>query len=123
GLKLEAIRWYGNLGDVEFLERIFDLESLPSNDSRFKDAAGDIWQHRVNNEDWADDWIYGDSRFNLLDGPSETFLKFLCEMLHPVVRPDRDEALKIVQHMNDQLHRDGWTLVEEQKIAGRPRYA
>lgn len=123
GLRLDNVAWAGRLEDVEFLERIYDLRQLPSTDPRFNDAAGDIWQHRVNNPlDWPDDWIYGDSRFDLLDGPSDVFLRFLCEMVHPVVRPDKNEALQLVQQFNDQLRPEGWTLVEEEKIAGRPRY-
>lgn len=123
GLKIEQVSWNGRLGDVEFLQRLYDLESLPSTDSRFKDAADDIWQHRVNNPiDWTDDWIYDDARFNLRQGPSDNFLRFLCEMVHPVVRPDRNEALKLVQHFNEQLRLEGWNLVEEEKIAGRPRF-
>lgn len=123
GLRIDEVNWSGRLEDVEFLQRLFNLESLPSQDGRFKDAAGDIWQHRVNNpEDWADDWIYDDERFNLLKGPTDVFLRFLCEMVHPVVRPDRDEAVKLVQHFNEQLRGDGWQLVEQEKIAGRPRF-
>ncbi len=121
GLKIEQVVWCGDLNEVEFLQRLFNLESMPSNDSRFGDTSGDIWQHRINNPfDWPDDWIYGDPRFNLLRGPSDVFLRFLCEMVHPVVRPDRGDALKLVQHFNDQLRRDGWNLLEEEKIAGRP---
>jgi len=123
GLKIDQVAWSGRLEEVEFLQRLYDLESLPSYDSRFKDAAGDIWQHRVNNPtDWPDDWIYDDERFSLLQGPTDVFLRFLCEMVHPVVRPDRNEVLKLVQHFNDQLRPEGWNLVEEEKIAGRPRF-
>jgi hypothetical protein len=123
GLKIEGVAWSGRLEEVEFLQRLYDLEALPSTDSRFKNAAGDIWQHRVNNpEDWADDWIFNDHRFNLLRGPASQFLRFLCEMVHPVVRPNRDEALKLVQDFNDQLRLAGWKLVDEEKIAGRPRF-
>ena len=123
GLRLDNVAWAGRLEDVEFLARIYDLQHLPSTDSRFKDAAGDIWQHRVNNPmDWPDDWIYGDSRFDLMAGLSDAFLRFLCEMVHPVVRPDKNEALQLVQQFNDQLRPEGWHLVEEEKIAGRPRY-
>jgi hypothetical protein len=43
-------------------------------------------------------------------------------MVHPVVRPDRNEALKLVQQINDQLRTEGWSLQEVEKIAGRPRY-
>ena len=40
GLKLERISWSGSLDDVEFLSRLYDLQKLPSEDNRFKDAAG-----------------------------------------------------------------------------------
>ncbi|MBX5151293.1 abortive infection family protein [Rhizobium lentis] len=122
GLRLDSVFWSGRLDEVEFLQRLYDLQKLRSFDNRFKDAAGDIWQHRVNNNDWDNDWVYSDSHFNLLHGPTELFLRFLCEMVHPVVRPDRNEALALVQQFNDQLRREGWHLVEEEKIAGRPLF-
>lgn len=123
GLRLENVAWYGQLDDVEFLSRLFDLQQLPSTDSRFKDAAGDIWQHRYNNDDWEIDWVYTDPRFQLIDGSVEQFLRFLCEVAHPIVRPDRDEALKLVLHFNDQLRSAGWEIYEEELIAGRPRFS
>ena len=122
-LKIEQVSWSGTLEDTEFLQRIYDLESLPSHDSRFDNATADIWQHRINNHDWDDDWVYDDSRFDLLHGPTDTFLRFLCEVVHPVVRPDRDESRKLVQYFNDQLQLEGWQIVEEGKIAGRPCFA
>ncbi|MEF9386523.1 abortive infection family protein [Ralstonia solanacearum species complex bacterium KE056] len=122
-LRLEGIPWYGELDDVEFLSRLYDLQHLPSTDSRFKDAAGDIWQHRYNNDDWEADWVFGDARFNLVDGPADQFLRFLCEMVHPVVRPDRDEAIKLVAHFNNLLRQAGWEIYEEEKIAGHPRFS
>lgn len=122
-LRIEEVPWSGRLGEVEFLQRIFDLVSLPSTDSRFENAAGDIWQHRVNNPtDWSDDWVYDDERFDLLRGSADMFLRFLSEMVHPVVRPDRNEVLRMVRSFNDQLHDDGWTLVEREQISGRPRF-
>ena len=119
----DQVAWAGRLEEMEFLQQLFDLRQLPSNDRQFSDAAGDIWQHRVNNpNDWDDNWIYGDDRFELISGPTDTFLRFLSEVVHPVVRPDRNEALRLVQQFDDQLQLEGWELVEEEKIAGRPRY-
>ncbi|MEO1968417.1 MAG: abortive infection family protein [Sphingomonadaceae bacterium] len=122
GLKVEKIQWMGELDDVEFLQRLWDLEAMPSTDHRFENAAGDIWQHRRNNDDWDDDWIFGDKRFDLLGGKAEMFLTFLAEMVHPIVRPDRNEALELVRVFNDQLRPAGWSLVEVEQIAGRPRF-
>lgn len=122
GLKVDGISWMGTLEDVEFLQRLWDLQALPSYDNRYKDAAGDIWQHRWNNHDWEDDWIFEDNRFDLVDGPADRFLAFLAEMVHPVVRPDRNQALEMVRAFNDQLRPEGWMLVEVEKIAGRPRF-
>jgi HEPN domain-containing protein len=122
GLRIEGVSWSGKLDEVEFLSRIYDLEALPSYDNRFKTATGDIWQHRLNNFDWDDDWVYGDPRINLLDGSSDNFLKFLCEMLHPVVRPDAEEALRLAGQINDQLRRAGVELAEVERIAGRPKF-
>lgn len=123
GLRLERVAWNGALDDVEFLSRLYDLQALPSHDSRFKDAAGDIWQHRFNNDDWDQDWIFSDERFGLKDGSTEQFLRFLCEVVHPVVRPDREEAVKLVSHFNEQLRQIGWEIYEIEQIAGRPRFS
>ena len=57
GMRLENIVWHGDLDDVEFLSRLFDLQQLRSTDRRFKDAAGDIWQHCINNNDWDRDCL------------------------------------------------------------------
>jgi hypothetical protein len=121
-LNLSGVVYHGRLDEPEFLGRLFDLTTLPSFDSRFQNASGDIWQHRINNDDWDDGWVWTDSRFNLLHGPSETFLAFLAEMIHPIVRPDPGEAAKVCEMMNTVLRREGWELAESKQIAGRPVY-
>ncbi len=89
-LRQEGVHWNGSLDPVEFLSPLFELDKLPSTDSRFKDAAGDIWQHCVNNpEDWPADWVFTDGRLNLLNGPDATFLAFVERSVHPSVRPPR----------------------------------
>jgi hypothetical protein len=118
----EGIHWSGDLDDTEFLNRLYDLSSLPSTDPRFGNAEGDIWQHRVNNHDWEDQWVYSDNRLQLADGPDEIFLNFLAEVVHPLVRPDREEAKRVVAMLNELLAPDGWALVEQKTISGRPIY-
>lgn len=50
-VSVERTAWSGRLEEDQFLARIFDLDKMPSHDGRFETAAGDIWQHRVNNND------------------------------------------------------------------------
>ena len=97
---MSQTHWSGRLQDNEFLARLYDLNSLPSQDYRHKTASGDIYQNRVRNNDWENDWVFYDSRFNLLYESDEEFLRFLCETVHPIVRPDTDEARKLVDVYN-----------------------
>jgi hypothetical protein len=95
-----GIQWSGRLEDYAFLSRIYDLTKLPSTDGRFSDALGDIRQHRGNWNDWADDWVFTDPRFNILWATDDELLKFLCETVHPVVRTDEEQALIMVSNYN-----------------------
>ncbi len=119
-LTISHIAWSGRLQEDEFLGRLYDLSSMPSTDHRLRNAAGDIRQHRVNWNDWSDDWVFTDSRFNLLHAPDEHFLRFLVETVHPVVRPDEDEVRSLVDCYNQVLAVDGWQIVEVKRVSGRP---
>lgn len=119
---IENVPWNGRLEEPDFLARLFDLKALPSTDSRFGDAYGDIWQHRINNEDWDDYWVFTDPRFNLLHGEDEMFLRFLCETLHPVVRTDAEEIERLRQGYNLLLQNDSYEIVPKTRMAGRSIY-
>jgi len=106
--------------EAEFLSRLFNLGSLPSTDRRFKDAAGDIWQHRVNNYDWEANWVFYDPRFSLMNGDDDSFLAFLCETIHPIIRPDPAEAERICQLYNQYLRNDGFQILEKTRLSGKP---
>lgn len=116
------VSWSGRLPESDFLARLYDLTKLPSQDHRFANAAGDIYQHRERNLDWPDEWVFTDVRFNLLHGDDEPFLRFICETVHPVVRPTSEDAKKLAVAYNDELRRDGWELVEIRQISDKPVY-
>lgn len=118
---LQKVNWAGRLEEPEFLSRLFDLTAIHSTDDRFPNAAGDIWQHRINNpQDWDDDWVFYDHRFNLMNCDDEILLRFLCETIHPVVRPDVTEAERLCQWYNSFLKHDGFQLVERTRLSGKP---
>lgn len=121
-LSLSEHRWSGRLEHPEFLSRLYDLESLPSKDYRYRNASGDIYQHTVNNWDWEDDWVFGDDRFHLRDGTDENFLNFLVETVHPAVRNAPETAAAMVSAYNDTLRRDGHELIEVDRFGDRIIY-
>jgi hypothetical protein len=118
----ENVNWSGQLKEPEFLARLFDLNKLPSDDHRFNDAFGDIRQHRTYNSDWENDWIFYDRRFNLLHADDEAFLNFLCETIHPDVRPDATAAKKLCELYNRFLRVYGFELAERTRISGKTVY-
>ncbi|WP_433474932.1 hypothetical protein ACQPZP_40690 [Spirillospora sp. CA-142024] len=111
--------WSGALPEPDFLARLYPLEELPSTDSRFTTALQDIFQHRVMNDDWDEDWIFHDSRFGLADDDG-ALLAFLAEMLHPAVRTDPAEVEQLRNFLNSVLTHDGYELVQVDAISGAP---
>lgn len=112
-----ATDFYGRLNEVEFWERIFNLEKLPSTDSRYPDMKGDLWQHRVNNNDWDDNWYI--DKFDLLETEDAKFLKFLDEFFHPEVRDINRNTKRALATINKNLALDGVELYVKSKVSGR----
>src|SRR5260370_13605815 len=116
-----GISFSGRLDELEFLGRIWDLQSMPSTDSRYKTAYGDIRQHRINNNDWDDHYLLY-TRLDLLKCDDETFTKFLQTCLHPIVRHNKEEASELASVFNELLARDGYVLREVSSISARAIY-
>jgi hypothetical protein len=114
-----GIKWWGDLDEIEFLKRLYDLESLPSTDERFDSAESDIRQHRCNNYDWDEDYVFYYEHFKLKDSDT-ALLKFLAETLHPEVRADRSEVNEIRSQLNDLLRPDLYKLQQADVISGKP---
>lgn len=119
-LLLENVAWAGRLEEDDFLSRLYNLDDLPSFDGRYRTARGDISKHRVLNLDWEDDWVFSDSRFDLLHSGDDEFLRFLAETVHPLVRSDPNETRTLISLYNEYLQADGWELKQIQEISGHP---
>lgn len=119
------IRWAGRMDEDAFLGRLYATTEMPSHDHRFRNAARDIWQHRVNNrDDWDDDWVFYDARFDIVHANDGDFLRFLAETVHPLVRPDVGEAEDLVELYNQLLRPDGYELAAvTEPISGQTLYA
>lgn len=126
GIQEEKFCWYGVLTPIEFLERLYNLESLPSYDDRCNNAYEDIYRHTVANPgDYPDEWIFSDERFPLKKGDDEDLLAFLCEMLHPEVRNEKQIMYgcklweEVWNRINGLLAPDGYSITCDGNISGR----
>ncbi|MEV6952058.1 hypothetical protein [Streptomyces sp. NPDC051183] len=114
--------WWGKMDEVTFLEGLYDLDQPPAGDSQLPTVRADMQQHRFNNEDLPDDWIFEDPRLELSHGPDKVLLTFLARMVHPEVAADSGEAIKHVEELNLLLGPDGWGLRPYEFLSGRPLY-
>ncbi len=110
----------GRLSDREFLSRSFDLSLIPANSPSFLNVGDELASGYAQN---SLGWIYLDARFNLLSCSDDSFLSFLCEMVHPVVRQSSEEAQLILEIVNHHLLSVGWELYEKAKLGRAPLFA
>lgn len=45
---------------LDLISRIWDIDLLPSTDTRFKTMRGDIQQHYLNNTDWDEEYLFSE---------------------------------------------------------------
>lgn len=124
---VETIRiympYYGRFTEIEFLNRLYNLEEMPSTDHRYKNAKGDIYCHTVSFDDWPEFWFLDDDRFQLKDGyDDKPILNFLCEMLHPAVREESSPWKEYLDRFNELLRQDGYGLYAAYRVSGRDIY-
>jgi very-short-patch-repair endonuclease len=110
----------GKLELTDFLNRIWNLEKMPSTDSRFHNAVGDIWQHIINNSDWDEAYLY-ENYLDLLTATDEIFIQFLEQVVHPLVR-QHSEAREYIEFINNHLMKDGHQLIPSDNISGYTVY-
>lgn len=110
-----GLTWSGTVDAPNFYGQFFDLENLPSTDSRFSNAASDMWQHTVNNSDWTDDDIINDARFNPLQLSTNDFAKFVNAALNRETRP-REELEKLVEAIRPVVAHAGAHLVKREEF-------
>jgi len=110
-----------NEGIVSFLNEIWDLSLMKSEDSRFKNALGDFTQHLVNNDDYSYDYVFQE-RLNLLED-DDKFSKFIEAIVSPKYRNEEDDIFKFILLINPYLGKEGKTLfLSDYDVNGYPIY-
>lgn len=95
-------------GILDFLSKIWDLRIMPSTDSRYNDAYGDIYQHMVNNDDWDYEYLFI-TRLEILEN-DDIFQRFLQTVLNPDIRKTEDSIMKFYLLINPYLEKENYGL-------------
>lgn len=120
-LVLDKVSFTGQLDIISFLKRIWPLETMPSQDSRFDNAEGDIWQHIVNNDDYTEsELLY--QRLKICSIPDEQFIRFLEVCMLPVVARDMQRIEDLASLFNKYLVNDGFVAKPVGRVSGRTVY-
>lgn len=95
-------------GIIPFLNEIWDLKSMPSEDNRFPNAERDIIQHTINNDDW--DWLeLFEVRLKLLES-EDKFTKFLEVFLSPKYQKSPEDTFDFLEQINAVVESEGFVL-------------
>ncbi|MBM6719276.1 hypothetical protein H6B13_06390 [Bacteroides gallinaceum] len=114
--------YHGELEELDFLKILYPLDIMPSYDSRFPNAEGEIWQHTINNDDYEYGWVFTDDRFGLNNGDDVILLKFLCTVFHPTYRKEEGYWKEYLDKIQDLIRKDGYELYISKYISGREVY-
>ena len=120
--EIQTYHFSGILTDGEFLQRLYDIKSMPGSGGHCKTLDKEIWQHTVNNGDYETDWVFDDERFPLVNGSDEEYLRFICEMFHPEVRNEKLKWQTFLFHINNLLKKDNYEIYPTGIISGRDVY-
>lgn len=119
----QNILYSGRMDEADFLNRLYDLNSMPSTDYRpeYNTAYKDVMQHADRNPgDWAPDWVFTDARFNLMHVPDEEFIRFMEETVRPLVRKDDGSTEALIEIYNRYLINDRYQFQKVDEVSGRP---
>lgn len=109
-VKLEILRLlaqqegklFEKIDPVSFFDLLLDLRTIPSTDTRFTDAKGDLQQHYVNNNDWTLAEILLD-KYDFINS-DENFFKLLDLVISPTVNSTEEEVKFFYYSLNPILN-------------------
>lgn len=112
---------FGRCEPIEFLKRIWPIETMPAIDSRHETAVGDIETHFLQFKDWNLRYLLK-NYFRFLTLPDDVVIHFIEQTVHPDVRK-LSEQNSFALLINQYLNHDGLQLSLESGKQSFPTYS
>ncbi|MEA5550526.1 hypothetical protein VB713_05955 [Anabaena cylindrica UHCC 0172] len=119
-IKSEVLAIHGKLDLIDFLKRIWSLDTMPPSDKYFKSATQEITQRMVMTHEWDYHHLFN-SYLGLTDSSDEILFRFIEEVTHPLVQELEIQKF-LVNLINNHLVKDGYRLEAKEEISGLPIY-
>ncbi len=107
-------------GILPFLNDIWDLYAMPSEDKKLKNAHEDILKHTVHNDDWDIDYLFK-TRLRLFE-VDDIFSRFLETIVNIKYRYNQDEIMKYVLLINSYIKKEKFILAVSDYDEDNPQY-
>lgn len=115
---------------LELLEKFWDIDHLSSDDQKFTEARGNIWQHMINNGDWTSRELFT-SKLKLSNLNGEQIVSFIKEVFVFIPSEASDDFIHrlslcltdyfiIIKEENPVLQRSEIRLTEKQNFIDTP---
>nr|WP_172685192.1 abortive infection family protein [Methylobacterium oryzae] len=123
---LNSIVFEGRLSLFEFLEPVYDLDSIPSpyhvspTGESTRPIRGDIYQHCINNHDWDNEDLL--KHLGFLDGHQRQVFSLLERVFDPEIWDDDHPEGGLLDRINQVLKKDGYALQVTGMISGTGIY-
>lgn len=101
---------------IDLISSVWELQNMPSTDSRFNNAAEDICQHMINNDDWEMSYLF-EEILHLMYISDKKFITFLEKIVHPKFNKNEKQE-KFVKTINSYIKLDGFELIESGIYSG-----
>lgn len=108
-------------GILTFLEMIWDLRSMPSQDDRYTNARDDIWKHIVVNDDLSIEELFLD-RLPSSHNDDDKFVALINSTIHPSVISDEQNRDAMISFVNSILTKFGHKLIITDYFGETPVY-
>jgi len=115
--------WNGDIDELEFIKRVTNIDEIEINDHRCSSFAIEFKKHRIDNNDYDDNYFFVDDRLPYKKSATKEFLDIICVMFHPEVRNEEEPWEKFLKEVNTLISADGFEIYESDIISNRPVYS